>query len=134
MIDLGLREFVEERAKLQLKGRVFREFRLGSGDRLSDGMTKFWIRTLQKWGLHAPGRATHVMRHTFVAALRKNGVLEEEIGALVGHAPRSITGSYGGAFPLSRTLDALRRLDYDFDALAALGGPYASSVHALMAD
>jgi len=132
LLDLGLREFVQARAKLQPKGRVFREFRLGTGDRLSDGMTKFWIRTLQKWGLHSQGRATHVMRHTFVACLRKNGVPEDEIGALVGHAPKSITGTYGGAFPLSRKLAAASHLDYGFDVLEALGGQYVPASHASM--
>lgn len=134
LLQLGLREFVQARAKLQPKGRIFREFRLGGGDRLSDGMTKFWLRTLQKWGLHTPGRATHVSRHTFVAALRKNGVLEDEIGALVGHAPKSITGSYGGAFPLSRKLNAIGQIDYGFDVMKALGGPYQPSLHGLMPD
>lgn len=132
LLGLGLRQFVEQRAKMYPKDRVFREFRLGTDDRISDGLSKFWGKTLRLWGLHGPGRATHVMRHTFVAALRETGASEDEIGAFVGHAPRTITGTYGGAFPLNRKLDAALRLDFGFDVLKALGGPYRDSQHALL--
>lgn len=129
LLRLGLREIVERRAKLKPHERVFREFRLGADGRNSDGMTKFWGSYLKRIGLWKPGRSTHVFRHSFAACLRANEVGEDEIGALLGHAPQSVTGGYGGAFPLPRKRKALQSLDYSFDVTNALGGDYVETLH-----
>ncbi|MBB6229532.1 integrase [Polymorphobacter multimanifer] len=127
LIKLGLREFVNARAKAKT-ARVFVEFRLGEG-RSSDGMTKFWTPYLRAFGLWKEGRATHVWRHTVAANLRSHGVADEDIGALFGHSPQTVTGGYGGAHPLSRKLKTVKQLDYGFDVVAALGGPYQKALH-----
>lgn len=128
LLTLGLREFVEARAKIAPSERVFLEFRLGVG-RASDGLTKFWGAYLKKFGLWKPGRSTHVMRHTVVARLRELGVPEEDIGSIVGHAPTSQTGRYGGGYSLKRKAEIIERLDYGFDIVTVLGGPYDPKRH-----
>jgi integrase len=120
LLNLGLRQFVEGRAKHHPKRRVFFEFRLGSRGRTSDGMTKFWGDYLRKVGLWKPGRATHVWRHTVVACLRANGVAEEDIAAFVGHTGQSVTSTYGGAYPLSRKAQTMKKLYYGFDVAASV--------------
>ena len=129
LLTLGLRQFVERRAKLRPKDRTFRDFNLGVHGRTSDGMTKFWGRYLKQFGAWKPGRATHVWRHTFAACLRANDVAEEDIGALLGHSPQSVTGGYGGAFPLARKAKTVGRIDYGFDVVASLGGPFDQKRH-----
>ena len=129
LLTLGLRQFVERRAKLRPKDRTFRDFNLGVHGRTSDGMTKFWGRYLKKFGVWKPGRATHVWRHTFAACLRANDVAEEDIGALLGHSPQSVTGGYGGAFPLARKVKNLERLDYGFDLVEEVGGSFDAKLH-----
>lgn len=129
LLTLGLREFVERRAKLKPIDRTFRDFNLGVHGRTSDGMTKFWGRYLRQFDLWKPGRATHVWRHTFAACLRAHDASQEDIGALLGHSPQSVTGGYGGAFPLIRKSKVLKRLDYGFDVVAALGGPYKKGLN-----
>ncbi len=120
LIELGLEAFVAARAKGIGKPRVFPDLQFGLGDRRSDGLTKFWGRLLHQNGLHAPGRATHVLRHTAVAALRRARVPEEVIGGLVGHAPGTQTGAYGGAFPIKILAEAVQKIDYGFDIVAML--------------
>ncbi len=129
LMTLGLREFVETGQKRYPKDRVFRAFRLGSGDRLADGMTRFWSDYLTKHGLKKPGRATHVFRHTVTDWLRKAGAINEDSAAILGHAVGTITAGYGGGQTLERKLKTLDKLDYGFDLLQVLGGPYDASVH-----
>ena len=129
LLTLGLRQFVERRAKQRPKDRTFRDFHLGVHGRTSDGMTKFWGRYIKQFGLWKPGRATHVWRHTFTACLRANDASDEDIGALLGHSSQSVTGGYGGAFPLARKAKTLDRIDYGFDVVLALGGPYDGQIH-----
>jgi integrase len=128
LIILGLRQFVEKRRKLKPKDRLFVEFRPGL-DRKSDGATKFWRNYLKTVGLWKEGRATHVWRHTLIATLRSNGVAEEDIQAVVGHARQTITAGYGGAYPLSRKAVTIGKLDFGFDVVAALGGPFDKKLH-----
>jgi integrase len=129
MFELGLAQFIENRSKAGLDVRVFREFRLGAGGRSSDGMTKFWSAYLKRFGLWKVGRATHVWRHTVIAMLRANEVSDEESGAYVGHSPRSVTAGYGGKFPLTRKLKTLEKLDFGFDVVALVGGPFDKRIH-----
>lgn len=129
LIELGLAEFVQARAAITRRGRVFKEFRLGTKGRTSDGLTKFWSSYLRKFDLWKEGRSTHVWRHTVVACLRDNGVAEEDIAAFVGHATGTMTSRYGGAYPLSRKMRTATHLDYGFDVVAAAGGPFAKSKH-----
>lgn len=129
LLKLGLWEFVAARRKKYPDGRVFREFRLGTKGRLADGMTRFWTDYLKEFGLWKPGRATHVWRHTLIACLRANDVAEEDIAAFVGHTGRTVTAGYGGAYPLGRKAKTVDRLDYGFDVVEVLGGPYDPEAH-----
>jgi len=130
LLKLGLRQFVEGQAKKYPKDRVFREFRLGTRGRTSDGMTKFWRPYLQQFKLWKPGRATHVARHTVVARLRALGVPVEDIGAFVGHTGPTMTDKYGGTqHPLTRKVKTAEALDYGFDVIALLGGVYDAKKH-----
>jgi integrase len=133
LLQLGLREFVSQRAKTHPGGRLFQEFRLGARERLSDGMTKFWGRFLREYALWKPGRSTHVWRHTFIAALRLNGARDEDIAPIVGHSGSTQTAAYGGTYPLNRKLETLGKLDYGFDVLEAFGGPYDPARHGSVA-
>ena len=75
-----------------------------------------FFRHLKEHGLWKQGRATHVFRHSVTACLRANGVSDEEIGPVLGHSPETITGTYGGGYPLGRKRETLLRLDYGVDA------------------
>ena len=129
LLDLGLREFVDRRRALQPKARVFEQFRMGTRGKRSEGMVRFWGDYLRRYGLHKPGRGTHVWRHTVIANLRATGALEEDIQAVVGHDRKTVTSGYGGAYPLSRKHKTLAKLDYGFDVVEALGGAYVASMH-----
>ena len=130
LIELGLRQLVEGRQKRYPKDRVFQAFRLGQGDRLSDGMTRYFGDYFRKFGLWKSGRATHVFRHTIADRLRAAGATDEDIGAVLGHSGRSVTSRYGGPQPLERKAETLGRLSYRFDVVGELGGPYDAKVHA----
>lgn len=123
LIALGLRVFVEGEAKRYPEGRVFRVFKLGQGDRTSDGATRFWGRYLREYGLWKPGRSTHVFRHTVAHYLRAAGASDEDIGAVLGHAGLTVTAGYGGAQPLGRKAKTLGLLDYGFSLVEALNEP-----------
>ncbi|MEQ1494892.1 MAG: tyrosine-type recombinase/integrase, partial [Novosphingobium sp.] len=129
LLQLGLAEFVAQRAKVDRKRRVLHEFNLGSRGRTSDGMTKFWGAYLRAHDLWKPGRSTHVWRHTLIANLRANGVPIEDIAAFVGHKQQSVTASYGGDYPLERKLKTALAIDYGFDVISAAGGDYDVKRH-----
>lgn len=137
LLELGLKEFVTDRQKRWPGRRVFVEFRLGK-NRKSEGATRFWGDYLQKFGFWKEGRSTHVWRHTFVKCLRCNGVAVEDIASIVGHtgldgiegAAFGQTKGYGGAYPLERKHTAILKLEYGFDVVQALGGPYDPQCHA----
>lgn len=127
LIELGLKEFVEKRAKKDR--RLFFEFRLGS-ERASDGISKFWRRQFQRFGLHKPGRGTHVFRHTVSFHLRSAALLDEQIGRLIGHKSKSVTGkSYGDGDYLELKLGYLSKLPYLDGLVDKLGGPYDPKRH-----
>ena len=130
LIALGLEAFVALRRKANPSGRVFREFRLGK-HRKSEGVTRFWGDYLTKQGLWKEGRSTHVWRHTVARNLRDNGVRDEDIAAVVGHSggEHGQTKAYGGGYSLDRKLKTILALDYGFDVVAALGGPYNAQDH-----
>jgi integrase len=127
---LGLRNFVQLRTKIDKGGRVFREFRLGTKGKKSDGLSKFWASYLREFDLWAVGRSTHVFRHTLIGNLRANGVAEEDVASIVGHSRSSVTAGYGGAYPLSRKAVAIAKVDYGFDVVEALGGAFDPKRHA----
>jgi integrase len=130
LLILGLREFVEGRAKYNPKGRVFQEFRLGTKGRKSEGATRFGGDFLKKAGVWKEGRSTHVWRHTVTEFLRLNGLSDENIGALIGHSARTMTASYGNKqHPLPRKKSTLDKLDFGFDVVGCLGGPYDPKRH-----
>lgn len=125
---LGLREFVEGRAKKKPKVRLLYEISLG-GNRMSNGLTKFWKPYLERFGLYSWHRATHVFRHTVASHLRSAGVMNEDIGAVLGHSWTNQTAQYGGVQDLPRKLRTLEHLDFGFDVVAALGGAYDPKKH-----
>ncbi len=130
LLTLGLREFVEGRRKRYPKRKLFVEFRTGTGNRKSDGLTKFWSGYIKAFDLWKPGRATHVARHTVAAWLRENGVGDEDIAAIVGHSTGTMTSKYGGnQKPLTRKAEMLAKLNYGFDVVDALGGPFDPKRH-----
>ncbi|HAJ04155.1 MULTISPECIES: DUF6538 domain-containing protein [unclassified Brevundimonas] len=129
LLELGLREFVTARAKRRPAQRILYEFRLGTQGRTSAGATRFWTDYLKKFGLHSPGRATHVWRHTVADCLRENSVPDEDIGAFLGHSSGSQTSQYGSAQSLKRKRETILKLEYGFDVVGALGGPYSSEAH-----
>ena len=45
---------------------------------------------------------------------------EEVIGRLVGHAPGTQAGPYGGGFPIKILAEAIQKIDYGFDVVAML--------------
>jgi len=73
LLLLGLRQFVERRAKRYPKQRVFREFRLGTKGRKSEGATRFWGDLLKRHGLWKPGRSTYDWRQPVAAFVRGAG-------------------------------------------------------------
>lgn len=127
LLELGLKTFVQTKAKRRPGMRVFDVFRLGT-HRKSEGATRWWGDYLKKHGLHQQGRATHVWRHTFVRFLRDGGVAEEDIAALAGHVSGDLsdafahaqTRAYGGGYSLERKLEAMKRLDFGFNLEAAI--------------
>lgn len=129
LLELGLRQFVERRKKAQPKGRVFERFRLGTGGKISEGMTRFWGDYLKTYGLHSPGRSTHVMRHTVIDRLRELEVPEEHVSMLVGHSGRTQTSKYGRKQILSLAKKAVDKLEYGFDLKAHVGGEYVHDIH-----
>jgi len=130
LVVLGLRQFVEGRAKKAPTDRVFAEFPLGTGGKKSNGLSKFWKDYIVHFGLHKPGRATHVWRHTVIYHLRKRGVTYEDVGYLVEHKVQSETSNYGPGELLERVrTHSLERLDYGFDVVSMVGGPYNPKIH-----
>lgn len=128
LLELGIRQFVEARAKRHAGKRLLFEIGLGE-HRMSTGMTKFWSRYLHAFGLFRPRRATHVHRHTITALLRAAGLSNEDSGAVLGHSDGSVTAGYGGDQGLERKLATLKKLDHGFNVVGALGGPYDPKVH-----
>ena len=131
LLKLGLREFVRRRQKAYPGDRVFREFQLGSAGRSGEGLTRFWAKYFVPIGLKKPGRATHVFRHTAIAAMRLGGAREEDIQAVVGHRRNTVTAGYGGAYPLSRKAETIAMIDYGFDVVEAVGGPFDKHKHGI---
>lgn len=128
LLELGLRQFVAARARGTQHRRLFYDLYLGA-NRRSDVLTKFFARYLSAFGLHSRGRATHVFRHTVVYRLRSIGEINENIAYVVGHRLGTQTSEYGVDELLERQLKTLSALDYGFDMLKILGGPYDPKVH-----
>ena len=120
LLTLGLRDFVQTRAKQYPGRRILREFPSGTAGRQGEGLTRFWAKYLTDIGLKKLGRATHVFRHTVTAVLRAAGTAEEDIQAILGHSRRSVTAGYGGAYPLGRKANTIAAINYGFDLVAAL--------------
>ena len=58
-------------------------------------------------------RGFHSLRHTFADTLKQQGVQENLISELMGHANSSITtGRYGKRYQAKVLLEVVRRLDY----------------------
>lgn len=63
------------------------------GDGPMVGFPKLWARIRKRGDLPADVTA-HVMRHSFISVASDLGFVEATIGAMVGHASRSMTGRY----------------------------------------
>ncbi len=130
LLELGIQQFVKQQSGLFPTQRIFRTFPLGTGGKKSAGMSKFWIRYFTKFGLHKPGRGTHIWRHTVIYRLRSVGVAEEDIRYLVGHSSGSQTSAYGAGPVLERIQEkCLKSLDYGFNVVETLGGAYDAKQH-----
>lgn len=131
LLTLGLQPFVSGRKAKRPHQRLLHEFPTGTGGKQSDGLSKFWRRYIAAFGLHKPGRALHVWRHTVTIHLRRNGVSDEDIGYLIGHRLQSETSRYGVGELLDRVRSqSLGRLDYGFDLVSLVGGPFNPKIHA----
>lgn len=131
LLVLGLRQFVQGRAKQNPNRRLLFEIGLG-GNRMSAGMTKYWSPFLHKFELYKARRATHVHRHTVIALLRAANARGEDIAAIVGHYGgyrETMTDGYGGPQGAERKLSTILTLDHGFDMVGALGGEYNAKVH-----
>ena len=75
------------------------------------------------WGDPNQPKTFHGLRSTFIQTLRdRNGVHEEHIRYLVGHAAQhKMTAHYGGAKPVSVLDKHLQSLDYGIDFVRLLG-------------
>jgi len=142
LFTLGLREFLKAKGRRPTT-RVFEAFRLGTKGKRSEGAARYYGDYLRKFDLWSEGRGTHVWRHTVVKTLRDNRVSDSEIAWLVGHgaspdssqfkAGKLQTSEYGGKTGLHIVREIVDRLDYGFDLVEALGGPYDPSKHSLRA-
>lgn len=131
LLILGLKQFVSSRNAKRPHQRLLHEFPTGTGGKQSDGLSKFWRRYILAFGLHKPGRALHVWRHTVTIHLRRNGVSDEDIGYLLGHKVQSETARYGVGELLERVRShSLERLDFGFNLVDLVGGPYNPKMHA----
>lgn len=131
LLILGLRQFVTGRKSQRPHERMLHEFPTGTGGKMSDGLSKFWRRQLKAFDLHKEGRALHVWRHTVTLHLRRRGVSDEDIGYLLGHKVQSETARYGVGELLQRVqTHSLERLDYGFDLVSLVGGPFNPKIHA----
>ena len=131
LLILGLQQFVSGRKARRPHQRLLHEFPTGTGGKQSDGLSKFWRRYISAFGLHKPGRALHVWRHTVTIHLRRNGVSDEDIGYLIGHRLQSETARYGVGELLERVRSqSLERLDFGFDLVGLVGGPFNVKIHA----
>lgn len=131
LLKLGLRGFVETRDKQYPGRRILREFKPGTAGRRGEGLTRFWAKYLTDIGLKKLGRATHVFRHTVTAVLRSAGIAEEDIQAVLGHRRNTVTAGYGGAYPLSRKATTVGKIDFGFDVVEAVGGPFDKHRHGI---
>lgn len=135
LLELGLKQFVERRKKVEPKARVFQRFRMGTetDGKLSEGMVSFWGAYVRHYGLHKKGRGTHVWRHTVVDFLTRLGAIEEDVAGYVGHERGSQTSRYGRqkkeGMPLERLKPLADSLEFGFDLVSMLGGPYRDDIH-----
>ena len=114
LLQLGLADYVKRRSTGIGGKRLLPDFPLGEASgKVSSGMSHFFTRYWPAMGLWKPGRSTHVFRHTVVNNLRAQGVPDDVISAIVGHAGKTQTARYGkNTRPLTELADALRRIDY----------------------
>ena len=57
-------------------------------------------------------RDFHALRHTFASKLTAQGVPEETIGRILGHASQTITGRYAGKVDPELTRNAIEAVNY----------------------
>jgi integrase len=116
LTDAGFLDYV---ATIRDQGHtlVFPTLRRGGPDgRLGTQVTKDFTEYRRAIGLYAKGRDFHALRHSFTTALVVAGVDRAIIDELTGHEGTGETSHYTKALPLSVLHDAIRRVDYGFDA------------------
>ena len=127
LIALGLREFVASRGTRKPAVRLFFEIGLG-GKQAERRNDEVLVSLPTQVRCSSAGRSTHVFRHTLANRLRATG-LSREIGSILGHTTGNVTDGYGGPQPLKRKAEIIGKLDFGFDVLEALGGPYDPKIH-----
>lgn len=112
-IEKDLFTYIQELRK-RGEERLFPRFKLnqnGYGDKAS----KWFNRTFKnKLGIENKGKVFHSLRHNFVTTLKRQGVEETFVKALIGHKEDSITyGHYGRAHELVKLQEVIDLIALD---------------------
>jgi integrase len=122
VLELGFDEYVEYRRKRK-DIRLFPETKVrAKTDRHGTTASNWFGRYLDRRGITSRKKVFHSFRHTFINALKQNGVDLELARELAGHQGASITYAlYGKDLMPSVQREILKRLDFwgiDFSPLA----------------
>ncbi|MBK6355946.1 MAG: site-specific integrase [Betaproteobacteria bacterium] len=122
VIDLGFVEYVEYRRRRK-DIRLFPETKVRAGTERHGTTASNWFgRYLDRRGITSRKKVFHSFRHTFINALKQNGVDLELARELAGHQGASITYAlYGKDLMPGVQREILKRLDFwgiDFSPLA----------------
>ena len=113
--ELGRCGFLDLVAQHRMDGfrRLFPELKAYRGRRTKE-WSKFWARHTDEHVTDSPSKTFHSFRHLFVAMLRGAGVDRDVIKAIVGHANKDVTASYGriddALFPIAVLNEALQKV------------------------
>lgn len=100
LVELGFREFVEERQAAAKEGRLFHDIHVSNTGGHGGEFSKWFGRAVARLGLKKPGLVFHSFRHGFVDALRELNAPDYVIKRIVGHASSNVTDSYGSGASL----------------------------------
>ncbi|WP_374250682.1 site-specific integrase [Xanthobacter sp.] len=112
LIFCGLLDYVERRRKVDPKGRLFPEVRLGNMGDPSHAFSKQFGRYLDAIGLKSRKLTFHSLRHTFKDALMEAEVPESIAKALMGHSDASVHAIYGSGATLEHLNSAIQKVKY----------------------
>jgi len=103
-------------------GRVFPEIKKGADGYASHNFSKWWGRYAARVGFKTDSTAFHSFRHNFLDALHATGSAEYLNKALMGHADKSVHGSYGSGASLAMLKDAVDKVAYAIELSALKSG------------